>query len=60
MTAQLFIPTGELVIPIETTANEVNAEIETQPLTAEIKRKKLFKVILLIFFANQIIMFYFF
>ena len=40
VTAQIFIPTVELAIPTGTTANEANAEIETQPLTAEIITRK--------------------
>ena len=35
--AQIFNPTEELLIPIEMRTNEGNAEIETQPLTAETK-----------------------
>ena len=31
--------TAELAIPTETTTNEANADIETQPLTAETKTK---------------------
>ena len=38
--AQIFIPTTELAIPTGTPTNEVNAEIETQPLTAEMKIRK--------------------
>ena len=38
--AQIFNPTAELAIPTETPTNEVNSEIETQPLTAETKTKK--------------------
>ena len=30
VTAQMFIPTAELVIPTRTQTNEANAEIETQ------------------------------
>ena len=37
--AQIFNPTAELVIPTETPTNEANAEIETQPLTAETKTR---------------------
>ena len=37
--AQIFNPTAELAIPTGTSTNEANAEIETQPLTAEIKTK---------------------
>ena len=33
--AQIFNPTAELVIPTGTPTNDANAEIETQPLTAE-------------------------
>ena len=35
MTAQIFIPTTELVIPTGTQTNEANAEIETQPVTVK-------------------------
>ena len=35
MIAQMFISTAELVIPTETQTNKANAEIETQPATAE-------------------------
>ena len=38
--AQTFIHTDELVITKETPNNEANAEIETQPLTAETKTRK--------------------
>ena len=38
--AQIFNPNAELVISIGIPTNEVNAEIETQPLTAEIKIRK--------------------
>ena len=38
MTSNIFIPTAELVIPTQT--NESNAEIETQPVTAEAKISK--------------------
>ena len=34
---QIFHPTAELAIPTGTTTNEVNAEIETQPLIGEMK-----------------------
>ena len=37
MIAQIFNPTTELAIPTGTPANEGNAEIEKQPLTAETK-----------------------
>ena len=33
MIAQTFIPTGELVIPTGTQANEANTRIETEPVT---------------------------
>ena len=42
--AQIFNPTAELVIPTGIPINKANAEIETQPQTAEIKIKT-FKVI---------------
>ena len=45
MIAQIFILTAELTIPIWTQANEANANIETQPLTAETENKKKFKLI---------------
>ena len=35
--AQIFNPTVELVIPTGTETNEVNAEIEIQVVTAEVK-----------------------
>ena len=35
----IFNPTAELVIPTKTGTNETNAEIETQPLTVEMKIK---------------------
>ena len=38
--AQTFIHTEELIITKETPNNEANAEIETQPLTAETKTRK--------------------
>ena len=38
--AQTFNPIAELTIPKGTPTNEVNKEIETQPLTAETKRRK--------------------
>ena len=38
--AQISNPTAELTIPIRMPANEVNAEIETQPKTAEMKIRK--------------------
>ena len=37
MVAQMFNPTAELIIPTGTQTNEANAEIETQPVTAETK-----------------------
>ena len=37
---QIFLPTAELVIPTRTPTNKANAEIKTQPLTAEIKTRK--------------------
>ena len=40
MTAQIANPTAELKIPIRMSTNEVNAEIETQPKTAEMKIRK--------------------
>ena len=38
--AQIFNPTAELAIPTGTLTNEANAEIETLPLTAEMKTIK--------------------
>ena len=38
--AQIFIPTVELVIPTGAQTNEVNAEIEPQPVTVETKISK--------------------
>ena len=40
MIAQIHIPTPKLVIPTGTKANEANAEIHTQPVTAEAKISK--------------------
>ena len=40
VTAQISNPTAELTIPIRMSTNEVNAEIETQPKTAEMKIRK--------------------
>ena len=37
MIAQIFIPTAELAIPIQTQAHEKNSEIETQLITVETK-----------------------
>ena len=37
VTAQIFNSTAELVMPNGIPTNEANAEIETQPLTAEMK-----------------------
>ena len=45
MTAQIFNPNPELVIPTGMSTNDANAEIETQLLTAEMKIRKIFKVI---------------
>ena len=39
MIAQTFKPTAELAIPRGTLTNEASSEIETQPLTAEIKHE---------------------
>ena len=36
----MFIPTVEPTIPTESSTNEINAETETQPLTAERKKKQ--------------------
>ena len=38
--AQIFIPTGELVIPTGTQTNEANTRIETQPITVEANLSK--------------------
>ena len=35
MTAQIFNPAAELVVPAGTQNNEANVEIETQPVIAE-------------------------
>ena len=40
MIAQIHIPTPKLVIPTGKKANEANAEIHTQPVTAEAKISK--------------------
>ena len=37
---QIFIVAAELVIPAGIPTNEANAEIETQPVTAEMKRRE--------------------
>ena len=37
---QIFNPTAELAVIIGTPTNKTNAEIETQPLTAETKARK--------------------
>ena len=37
---QIFNTTAELVIPARTATNEVNAEIETQPVIGEAKISK--------------------
>ena len=44
MIPQIFIPTVEPTIPTESSTNEINAETETQPFTAEIKKKTMFEV----------------
>ena len=38
--AQIFNPTAELVIPTGAATNEVNTEIEAQPVTVEAKISK--------------------
>ena len=38
--AHIFNPTAELAILIGTPTNEANADIDTQPLTAETKTRK--------------------
>ena len=38
--AQIYNPTAELAIPSATPTKEVNAQIKTQPLTAETKTRK--------------------
>ena len=40
MIAQIFIPAEELVIPTRIGTYEANADIETQPVTAETKISK--------------------
>ena len=40
VTAQIFVPTAELVIPTGTQTNEANAEIETQQIIVETKISK--------------------
>ena len=45
MIAQIFIPSAELTIPLKTPTNEGNAEIKTQPIIAETKVFKVFKLI---------------
>ena len=39
MTAQIFNLNAQLVIPIGIPTNKANAEIKTQPLTAETSKK---------------------
>ena len=41
--AQIFISTVELAIPAGTPTYEANAEIDTQPLIAEMKTRKFSK-----------------
>ena len=36
----MFIPTVERTIPTESSTNEINAVTETQPFTAEMKKKQ--------------------
>ena len=43
MIPQIFIPTVEPTIPTESSTNEINAETETEPFTAEMK-KTMFEV----------------
>ena len=38
--AQILIPTAEIVIPTGIQTNGANAEIETQPVTVEVKIRK--------------------
>ena len=38
--AQIFIPTADLVVPTGTQTNDVNTEIEIQPVTVEAKITK--------------------
>ena len=45
VTALTLNPTVEFLISTGRPTNELSAEIETQPLTAEIKTKKMFEVI---------------
>ena len=40
VTAQIFNPSAELVIPTGTPNNEANAEIETHSLAVEMQRRK--------------------
>ena len=44
--ARVFISMAELPIPTVTPINEANAEIETQPMTAELKLRNYFFLIL--------------
>ena len=46
MIARVFISMAELAIPTVTPINEANAEIETQPMTAELKLRNYFFLIL--------------
>ena len=34
--AQIFIPTADIAIPTKIPTNDINAEIETQPVTVEV------------------------
>ena len=43
ISAQIFIPTAELVIATGTPTNETNAEIETHPLTTAKNERKCLK-----------------
>ena len=42
---QIFTPITELVIPIEIPAKKAKAEIETDPVIAEITKKEVFNII---------------
>ena len=37
VSAQIFIPTADIAIPTKMPTNDINAEIETQPVTVELK-----------------------
>ena len=72
--AQIFNPIAEILIPIAIQSKESNAEIETHPLIAKAKMKKVFHVIynyrnffvviihqfILVYFVIEIILYFFY